>query len=127
MKIGVIFIIYNCDDCVDACLTPWFNLREKYDFVFTITSGMFKEYHALGFPDRNQKTLEKLLKYKPNFLMLTHGRHLLGETDGRNLCLEFLKKNNYDLLWIVGGDEIYTEKQINDIIEYVNNNQKWDV
>ena len=35
MKIGVIFTIYNCEEYLENCLQPWFDLKSEYDFVFT--------------------------------------------------------------------------------------------
>ena len=44
MNIGVLFTCYNCEDYVDACITPWLNLREEYNFIIACNSGMFKDY-----------------------------------------------------------------------------------
>jgi len=119
MRIGVIFCIYGCEDYVDRCLTPWFNLSSEFDFIFTLTSGRFKDYVNLGIPDRNKATLEKLIGWEFNYMSITRGDKILDEDSSRNRCLDFLKPHQCDLIWLVDGDEFYTEQQIKDIILYV--------
>jgi hypothetical protein len=29
MKMGILFTIYNCENYVDDCLKPWFNLKKN--------------------------------------------------------------------------------------------------
>lgn len=126
MKIGILLTCYNCEVYVDRCINPWKNLSDKYEFVFSCNSGMFRDYFDLGIPENNQGTLEKLIEHKLDFLVTTSGRNLLDEDSSRNLCLDFLKKQECDLLIYLDGDEIYTEHQIVSILEFVENNQEYD-
>ena len=119
MRIGVIFCIYGCEDYVDGCLAPWFNLSSEFDFIFTLTSGRFKDYADLNIPDRNKPTLKKLIEWEFNYMSITGGDKILDEDTSRNRCLEFLKPYQCDLIWLVDGDEFYTEQQIKDIIFYI--------
>jgi hypothetical protein len=119
MRVGVIFAIYNCEEYVDKCLEPWFRLREKEDFILTVTSGRFKDYVDLGIPNKNKSTLIKLANYEFDYMVATGGDKLLDEDTSRNTCLEYLKHHNCDLIWLVDGDEFYTVAQIKNILSYV--------
>ena len=92
MKIGILLTIYNCDKYVNDCLDPWFKLKNKYNIVFAVNSGMFADYQTLGLPFRNEKTLELLSEYDLDFQVTTKGTNLLFEDDSRNTCLNFLKR-----------------------------------
>lgn len=127
MKIGVLLTIYNCDEYVEECLNPWFELKKEHEVVISAVSGMFSDYRLLGLPNRNKKTLEKLLNYDINFQITTNGEFLLGEDESRNLCLNFLKNQNCDLIWILDGDEAYTKKQLTDIIKFIEENSQYDI
>jgi hypothetical protein len=126
MKIGVIFAIYNCEEYVDECLKPWINLREKFQMILTVTSGRFKPYLDIGIPDKNQNTISKLSLKNLDFLVSTSGDNLLDEDSSRNVCLNYLKPHNCDLIWLVDGDEIYTEGQIHGILDFIEENQDTD-
>jgi hypothetical protein len=125
MKIGVLFTIYNCESYVDDCLKPWFNLKKTYDITMACTSGMFKPYLELGFEPKNKGTLQKLIQYDIDYLISTGSNSLIDEDQSRNNVLNFLKQNN-DIVWIVDGDEIYSETQIINIINFVELNPNID-
>lgn len=126
MKIGILLTCYNCADYVDRCIAPWMNLKERYNFIFACNSGMFRDYFDLGIAENNQETIEKLIKHKLDFLVTTSGRNLLDEDSSRNLSLDFLKKQDCDLLIYLDGDEIYTEEQIISVLDFVENNPSYD-
>lgn len=126
MKIGLLLTIYNCDKYVEECLDPWFELKKDHDIIISAVSGMFVEYKAIGLPNRNKKTLEKLLNYDIDFQITTKGDDLLYEDESRNLCLDFLNKKNCDLIWVIDGDEVYTKEQILGIINFIENNKEYD-
>ena len=126
MRIGILLTCYNCADYVDDCLAPWINLKEKFNFIIACNSGMFRDYFDLGISENNQETLEKLIKHKLDFLVTTSGRNLLDEDSSRNLCLDFLVKQDCDLLIYLDGDEIYTEDQIIRVLDFVQTNPSFD-
>lgn len=121
MKIGVLLTVYNCENYIKECLDPWFEIMNHHEVIISANSGMFSDYYNLGIPYRNQKTLDILSGYDIDFLITTKGKNLLGEDESRNLCLNFLKKNSCDLVWVLDGDEAYTKNQILDILDYINN------
>lgn len=124
MKIGVIFCIYNCEEYVDRCVSSWFDLRSKIDFIFTVTSGRFIDYATLGIPDNNLQTKRKLAEWDFDYCSITGGEKLLDEDSSRNRCLEFLKPHHCDLIWLVDGDEFYTESDIISILDFVNKHEE---
>lgn len=87
---------------------------------------MFRDYFDMGIAENNQETIEKLIKHKLDFLVTTSGRNLLDEDSSRNLSLDFLKKQDCDLLIYLDGDEIYTEEQIISVLDFVENNPSYD-
>ena len=119
VKVGIIFAIYNCEDFVDRCLQPWINLRDSHNLILTVTSGRFSTYKELDIPDRNQKTLEKLATKKLDFISATSGENLIDEDSSRNICLNYLKPHGCDIIWLVDGDEFYTEGQIKGVLDYI--------
>tara|TARA_R110001592_G_scaffold221594_1_gene476472 strand:- start:237 stop:1376 length:1140 start_codon:yes stop_codon:yes gene_type:complete len=120
MKIGIIFAIYNCEEFIDECLEPWLKLRNSHNLILTATSGQFQPYQKLGIKNKNQKTISKLVTKELDYISTTAGNNLISEDSSRNTCLNFLKPHNCDVIWLVDGDELYTEKNIKDIINYVN-------
>lgn len=125
MKIGVIFAIYNCEEFVDDCLNPWINLKQNHpdhEFIFAVTSGRFSPYVGLGIPDRNEGTLAKISAKDIDFLVTTKGDRVLEEDESRNICMDYLRPHHCDLIWLVDGDETYTEGQILGIIDYIERN-----
>jgi hypothetical protein len=87
---------------------------------------MFRDYFDLGIPENNKGTLEKLISNQLDFLVTTSGRNLLDEDSSRNLSLDFLKKQDCDLLVYLDGDEIYTEAQIISILDFIQDNPEFD-
>jgi autotransporter strand-loop-strand O-heptosyltransferase len=122
-KIGLLLTAYNCENYVNPCLDPWMKLKEKHNIKIAVNSGMFSDYKALGFENRNQGTLDKLNKYKFDYFIKTDDQNLLDEDSSRNKCLNYLiNEQHCDLIWILDADEIYKELEIENIINYVNKN-----
>jgi hypothetical protein len=126
MRIGLLFTVYNCEKYLKEVLDAWFSAKDDLDIVIAANSGMFSDYHKLGIPYRNKETLEILSEYEIDFLITTKGNNLLGEDESRNLCLNYLKKQQCDLIWVVDGDEKYTKEQILNIINCINNTPDYE-
>lgn len=119
MKIGLILTAYDCERHIRDCLKPWLNLRNTIDLIISANSGMFKPYKEFGFKEVNDTTRQILNDSNLDFLITTGGDYLLDENSSRNMCLDYLKRQNVDLIWAVDGDEIYTEEQILNIIDFI--------
>jgi hypothetical protein len=126
MRIGVLLTVYNCENYIKECLDPWFEIRDQHEVIISANSGMFSDYYSLEIPYRNKKTLDILSGYDIDFLVTTKGKNLLGEDESRNLCLNFLNKNDCDLVWVLDGDEAYTRDQILNILDYINEFPEFD-
>ena len=126
MRIGLLLTVYNCEKYIKDCLDPWFELKENHEVVISANSGMFSDYHTLGIPFRNQETLKILSEYDIDFLITTKGKNLLGEDESRNLCLNFINKQECDLIWVLDGDECYTKDQILNILKFIEENPDLD-
>lgn len=126
MKIGILLTCYNCESYVDLCIQPWTKLKDRHEIIFACNSGMFKDYLDLGIPENNKRTLEKLISHQLDFLVTTLGKNSLDEDSSRNLSLDFLKKQDCDLLVYLDADEIYTEEQIISILNFIKDNPEFD-
>jgi hypothetical protein len=125
MKIGVLLSAYNSEGYLAECLQPWIKLREEFDMTIACNSGMYKEYVNFGFKSRNKGTLSMLANYELDYLLSTGPKSLLGENDSKNAALNVIK-NQCDIFWILDSDELYTEKQIRDIIKYIETTPEYD-
>jgi len=119
MKIGIVLTAYNVDDYISQCLRPWLELKKDYNLLISCNSGMFKDYHQLGFKEKNENTTSILVNSKLDFLVTTNGENSLDEDYSRNLCLSFLNRNNCDIIWVVDGDEIYSKNEIKNILDFI--------
>jgi hypothetical protein len=119
MKIGILLTAYDCEKYIARCLKPWLELRKSHDIVIACNSGMFSPYLDFGFAENNDGTLKVLTSSELNFLITTTGANLLNEESSRNYCLDYLNKQNVDIVWGVDADEIYTEQEILDIIDFI--------
>lgn len=132
MNIGILFTCYNCEDYVDRCIDPWLNLRDEYNFIIACNSGMFKDYLELGVPEKNEGTVKKLISKNIDYLTILSGKNLIDEDYSRDISLEFLNGGAFgrgvkcDLLIVIDGDEIFTEKNIRDILDFVMKNPDYD-
>jgi hypothetical protein len=126
MKIGVILLAYNTSEYVDECLSSWVKLKSKYDITIGCVNGMFKEYIELGIePEKNKSTLKKLINYDIDYLISTSENKLVDENFSRNFILNLVEKET-DIVWILDCDEFYTEYDIENIVNYINQTPEFD-
>ncbi len=118
MKIGIIFCLYNCESTLNDCLNAWEQVGTN-QFVYSCISTPFKGYEDFNPPVDNTVNLVRASE-----IMNAHfiNESYLEETQARGLCLQYLKNENCDIIWMVDGDEIYTVEQIKSIIKYIENN-----
>lgn len=123
-KIGISAIGYQCAEHLDKVLAPWIDFNKKYNnIIISASHGLFPETEKLGFPIKSTDgTIEKLKEYETKNLI---NQFIFLETptferDIRNSTLPFLLSKDIDYLLLLDlQDEIYTEKNIIDICNFI--------
>lgn len=123
-KIGISAIGYQCSEHLDKVLEPWIDFNKKHNnIIISVSHGLFPETEKLGFPIKStDDTIEKLEAYLDKNLI---DQFIFLETptfekDIRNSTLPFLLAKDIDYLLLLDlQDEIYTEKNIIDICDFI--------
>ena len=123
-KIGISAIGYQCAEHLDKVFAPWIDFNKKYNnIIISASHGLFPETEKLGFPIKSTDgTIEKLKEYESKNLI---NQFIFLETptferDIRNSTLPFLLSKDIDYLLLLDlQDEIYTEKNIIDICNFI--------
>jgi hypothetical protein len=143
MRIGILACLFNCAANLESVLRPWFDLKLRgpgVELKIAAVSGMFKEYAELGYEQDalDIETARELLrheKYPFDYLSLINNPHSItdksqlrffSEAETRDFALRYLLAEKVDLLWLLDGDEIYEEAQIESIISYIRKNEPAD-
>lgn len=118
-KIGIIFAGYNTEEYIDESIKPWIEARANklmgYEFVICAVSVPFLEYKDEPFKDG---TTEALKDYYKNFKidhLITEPIHI-REHEARDLALQYLLKQNVDIVVLWDSDECATQEQIEEIL-----------
>ena len=122
MRFGIIFCGFNVEKYVEASLK---NFIGRKDFFISAVSVPFSEYAQQSkFVDN---TTNILIEYKKEGKIseLVTEPHFIVESNARNLALNALSQYNVDYYWMVDGDEIYTDENIDAIVNYVENSSKF--
>lgn len=122
MKIGVLFSAYNCASYIDRCLEPWLKLKKEFNLILAATNGRYilSPYEAEDM--KGSHSLLKLLGKDLDFLLNSCGDNRWTEEQGRDYMLKYVLDQEVDLVWVIDCDEIYTEKNIRDILFYIQKN-----
>lgn len=121
MKIGIIFCGFNTSATVEKSLEAWKEIRAnpgENQFVYSCVSVPFLEYKDSEIPEDD--TIEKIRAAKIMDFHITEPK-FISEVEARGLCLEFIKSQNCELIFMVDLDEIFTTENIQKILEYVKN------
>jgi len=108
MKIGILAAMYNCAKDVDAILAPF----KKDIFVTAACDIQFDKFDTL--PDED--TLIKLYE-TPEVQYIATSVVPLPESAARDIALKYLLSRDVDYVWLVDGDEFYTDGEVNAICE----------
>lgn len=131
MKIGIQILAYQCENVIDKVLNPWLKLKSEYEVVFWVSSGQFKIYSELGYENKNERTLEilksMLEKGEIDFLFTTSKDELLSDHETRDMCVEYFKKNDVDLMVQLDSDEFYTEQDVYNFIKFIEENNQYTI
>jgi hypothetical protein len=130
-KIGIILCAYGNPDYVQPCLEPWIKLKEKYNISIAAVHGQFKEYHENDIIDTDIGTVNELFKFGKekiiDYLYIQNNYWSINSDDWifqteaqiRDKGLQYLLKEECDIIWLLDLDEFYTEEQIENIIKYI--------
>ncbi|HYF10093.1 MAG TPA: hypothetical protein VD967_00615 [Candidatus Paceibacterota bacterium] len=128
MRIGVLGCFYGCAEALPKVLAPWLSMKEKgkaggHEFVIAVVHSQFKEYAEMGVPDTDEATLNVLNAYaatpESGLDFFHHSIVPLPEHEARTIPLKFLLSRDVDLVWLLDGDEFYTEQEIGRILDHV--------
>ena len=126
LKIGIQFLAYNCEKSFKDFISPWIKLKDKYDLYFFVGSVQFTLYKKLGYKDKNEGTI-KMFKTEYNDIIdyLYSPEGTKTEEQVRNKCLKLFKEEEIDIMWAVDSDEFFTEKEVENIIKFIKENEKY--
>lgn len=107
-KFGILGCFYGCEDRIESVIKPF---EGKSDFLLAATSCPFE-----GFPNSGRgEVIPKLSSWE----YVYSSDVPVSEAGARNMPLNFLLFNDVDWVWLLDGDEVYTEDQIRSIQAYV--------
>jgi len=117
MKIGIIYCAYNCFSFASESIKPFIQAK-KDNLISKIScvSVPFAEYFNIK--HENDQTTEFLFNLEKQNLIdkvFDEPKYIL-EHEARDFCLQYLRSNDCDLIWLVDGDEFYSKDNISKII-----------
>ncbi|MEY4573285.1 MAG: hypothetical protein RLZ10_2569 [Bacteroidota bacterium] len=122
MNIGILYCGYNQLNNVKNTLNFWNDLKiEGINFVVSVVSVPFLEYKDIKIFEDGTIDYIKNLKHDNVKNIMTEPK-FVKERVARSLCMDFLLKNNLDILWQVDSDEYYNESNVKNIINFLKNN-----
>lgn len=143
LKIGVIAVGYQ-SPYICSAFAAWLSLRggtinehtgeikethPDLDIKIVTCSALFKQYAEQGFTYENNDNESYLnhLKLKGLIDECFFIKKPIVDFESRNICLEYLKKFDLDLIWQLDfGDEIYSTIDILNAIRYIKFNNFCD-
>lgn len=130
MKIGIQIITYNSADSFEKLIEPWLKLKDRYDLKIWVGSGQFKIYHDMGCENLNGPTIQLLESMlgqgKIDYLFQPDPDNLLGDHTTRDKCIPWMREQDIDLMIQLDSDEFYTEEEVNNYIEFIEQNPDYN-
>jgi len=123
MKIGIIYCAYNCKPYIENSLFPFIEAKNKKIInEICAVSIPFLEYYEIS--NKNDGTTESLFNFYKDQLIdnIFTGPTHIQEHQARDLCLQYLKVKDCDIIWMVDGDEFYSISDIESIKRFVESN-----
>jgi hypothetical protein len=118
MKIGVLCNFYGFPEYTNRCLESWKKIPE-IDKV-AVSSYQYGDYVACGWNFDDTETPKQLLTEHRGFIdYICIGKNA-HDSYSRNAPLQHLLANDVDYVWLLDQDEFYSEKDIRNCIEYIN-------
>lgn len=126
-KIGIVFCGYNCANYLERALQPWLDLKEALGIAIAVTNGRYSIAPKKEQDPQGALSFLKLVGKDVDFLLHAPcNENPWTEEQGRNYALQYLIDQGVELIWAVDGDEIYTTKQIVDILNFVREHEDKD-
>ena len=126
MKIGIQLITYNSTEVLKELLAPWLKLKDRYDLKVWVGSGQFKTYNQMGCENINGPTIKLLEEMMRNgeidYLFQPDPENLLDDGETRDKCIPWMKEQDIDLMIQLDSDEFYTEKEVENLITFIEEN-----
>ena len=119
--IGILFCGYNTEEYVKQSLSSFIG---KDNFIISAVSVPFAEYADQDdFEDETTNILRTFYEKGKIHNLVTTPR-FISEADARNLALDYLLKEKVDYIWLVDADEIYTDENISNICQFIENDSE---
>lgn len=128
MKVGVLFVGWQCEDLLDHSLCPWIAARKDHlgghSFEICAVAVPFKGFEQPVALDRTVVALEDTLPFMDEGLIshLITSKEPLTEVEARGRALTWLVARGVDLVWQVDSDEMYTREEILRIMAFIEAN-----
>jgi len=112
-KLGIILSAYGLEEYVKPCLSSWL----EFNIPIACASFQFENFQKQS----NDSCLSELKKLLPEKHIFYDENKVLKEHEARNIPLEYLKLNTeIDTILILDVDEIYTKKEIENLLTFIN-------
>jgi hypothetical protein len=127
MRIGVLGCFYDCADTLPRALAPWIALKQAgMPLLLGGIHAQFKEYAQLGYANDDAPTLALLNAYRKDFAVLDIAQEPLEEREVRTRLMRQLTEKGVDAIWMLDGDEIYTQEEILRTLTYIQATPQFD-
>ena len=123
MKAGIIYCGYNTEEYVIDTLTPWVEAKDFFDIKIAAVSVPFEEYRTLNQQQDNTTNILKNFYKKGAIDALFTEPKYIKENIARNLSLEYLLQYNPEFIMLVDSDEFYTKDEIQKIFKITQDNK----
>ena len=121
LKIGIIFVGFNCADTLTESLTPWIQARAQklggHEFKICAVNCPFE-----GFPqDEEDSSYTQLTTHyaNQNIDWVVRSNTPIKEIEARGAALKWLVERECDMIWQADADEFITIDQIEKVAKFV--------
>ena len=126
IKIGIIFCGYNEERYVKQSLNAFVEAKSRHKIYIAAASVPFKEYKdSFEYQDNSTKIIQEFYSKNQIDFFIDEPKYI-PEAQVRNLCLMSLWQKNCDYIFLVDADELYTQENIDNIINFIQDNKEID-
>ena len=121
MQIGIVYCAYNCKKFTEHSISTLIEAKDK-KLISTICAVSIPFFEYFDIRKDEDGTTEYLLSlYKNNYIdNIFTTPNYIKEHKARDMCLQYLKIMNNDIIWMIDADELYTIENIKNIVSYIN-------